>query len=354
MAFIYKPKNSKTFRIGFKVEGKFKSLTTGTTDYSEAKKFKKDFEAKQRLNLFRNDFQRPEDHRFKLSDALQIFLDQKQLAEKSIQSYKTAVDHLVASSGDKYLFQFSNKDFFKLIDRFKKIQTRTKTPLSKNSMANYSRHLFALFNFLVKENFIKENPIRKIAGERKEVEPIPAADLEKILDHLKKKKMIKQFNLIKLIYLCAFRISEAIRAEVEDFDLIRKTVQIKNEKGKRVDLIPMPDDLYQFLLFADLPKAGRLFNYKSTDSTKSFWKNANDACGLKYSLHQIRKARGTDLANAGVEPLFVQKFMRHNDFRTTQQYYLKIDINKAADDINRKIAFQSKLMQSVELPINLN
>lgn len=354
MAFLYKPKHSKTFRIGFKIEGKFKSVSTGTTDFSLAKKFRKDFEAKQTLNLFQNQFERPQDHRLKLSEALEIFFQQKDLSDSSVTTYRIAIDHLIKASGDKYLFQYSNKDFFKLIDSFRNDKTIKGSVLSKNSTAIYSRHIYAVFNFLLKENFIKENPMRRIPSELKTVEPVPADHLELILDELKRKDMIRQYNFIKLIYLCAYRLNEAINAEAEDFELKRRIVKIKNQKGKRIDLIPMPEDLFQFLKAADLPKSGRLFHYKSNSSTKSFWKTVNKTCGFDYNIHQIRKARGTDLANAGVEPLFLQKFMRHSDFRTTQQYYLKIDLSKAAADINRKMADQAKRIQPVDLKIILN
>ena len=354
MAFIYKPNHSKTFRIGFKQFGKFKSVSTGTTDFSQAKKFKKDFEAKQRLNLIRSEFERPQDHKIKLSEAVEIFFNQKELAESSKTTYRIAIDHLIKASGDKFLFQYSNNDFFKLIDSFRKNKTHKGEVLSKNSTAIYSRHIYALFNFLLKENFIKENPMRRIPPDKKEVEPVPPVDLEIILQELKRKKMLKQFNFISLIYFCAFRLNEAINAEAEDFDLKRRTVRVRNQKGKRIDFIPMPEDLFQFLIRSDLPKAGRLFDYKCNSSVKSFWKTVNKTCGFNYKIHQIRKARGTDLANAGVEPLFLQKFMRHSDFRTTQQYYLKIDLQKAAADINAKIAEASKRIKTVDLKIVLN
>lgn len=42
-----------------------------------------------------------------------------------------------------------------------------------------------------------------------------------------------------------------------------------------------------------------------------------------YTLHQIRKTRGTKLANSGIDCLFLQQFMRHENFANTQQYYIK-------------------------------
>jgi hypothetical protein len=51
-------------------------------------------------------------------------------------------------------------------------------------------------------------------------------------------------------------------------------------------------------------------------------------------MHQFRATRGTDLANQGVHALFLQQFMRHKKFETTQKHYIYINRAKAKANID--------------------
>lgn len=336
MASVYKPSHSKTFRVGFydNVTGKKKSVSAKTTDRTKANKFAKDFEARLRLKRYESNFEHPQDHRTKLSEAFKVYLEQKDFSKETVRSFTSIVNNFIGVAGDKFLFQFSKFDYRDLINEL------TRRNASINTKAIYSRHLFALFNWLIAENFVQANPITRLKGQLTDVKPIPLDDLDKLLNHLqaKEEQFIHHYRLIKLTFLCAFRISEAIRSEAADFDIENKIIMIRNHKGKRQDKIPMVKDIADFLKdeFV-LPANGRLFNYASRESIKSFWNKLNEDLHFNYTVHQLRKTRGTQLANAGVEPLFLQKFMRHKDFRTTQNYYIKLSLEKMAADINLKL-----------------
>ena len=59
--------------------------------------------------------------------------------------------------------------------------------------------------------------------------------------------------------------------------------------------------------------------------------------GYKNSFHSLRKARGSHLADYGVEPLFLKEFMRHKDIRTTLKYYIKIDQDNMREKMDNKL-----------------
>jgi integrase len=99
----------------------------------------------------------------------------------------------------------------------------------------------------------------------------------------------------------------------------------------------MTNDTRQFLKTMLLPKEGLMFKYRNYNGLRSFWQRLMVKLNMNYSLHQLRKTRGTELANLGVNALFLQQFMRHTSFTTTQQYYILVDIKMAAKDINLKL-----------------
>lgn len=214
--------------------------------------------------------------------------------------------------------------------------------IAQNTKANYTRHLYSFFQWLVKNKFIKENIIEKFKVEKKIVETIPTEDLQIIFDFLNNHNSKINCDLIKLKYYAAYRAEELLSARAEDFDFKSKIVRINNNKADRLDEIPMVNDLYKHLQQMNIPESGKITKLKY-EGLRSFWKRAqsklieNGLIKKEYTLHQLRKARGTDLANQGVGPLFLHKFMRHENIRTTMDYYIKVDLKKMADEINSKL-----------------
>lgn len=333
MAFVYKPPHSQTYRIGYycNTDKKSKSISAKTKDKRTALKFCKDFTAKRRLNIKDDNITRLLGGTIKLSEAVKIYLAQEPRKPKTITAYNTALSHFYKVAGDKPVWDYTKFHYYALIDHFKKEN------LSVNSVANYTRHLHAIFNWLLDEEFITKNIIKRKKPVKTDVVPIPPEDLQKILNYLLEKKKIKQYNLVKIKFLCAFRIGEVIYCRGEDFDVKNHTVFVRNYKGNREEQISMLDDIKEFVENADLPKQGRWFNYTHPDSARSFWKTMMKELNFHYTFHQLRKSRGTQLANGKAAPLFLQQFMRHKDFKTTQQYYIKTNVDIATKDLNAAV-----------------
>lgn len=344
MAFHYRPKQSQTWRIYWydDITGKLKSESAKTREESVAKKKAKDKTAKLRLQIQDNRLMTPGDHRLKLNEAFQLFISQNEFKPKTIRAHSTALDHLLGAAGDKYLYQYSNFDMFKLKDRLNKpriLKTKDgreiEKPRAKNSKANYTRHLSIFFNWMIEKKLIKENIIEMIETESKDVSVIPQDDLDTIFSDIKKINP-KHYELLRLKYLGAYRVEEVLAVTPEDFDLKNNILRIRNFKGGRDDMIPMVKDLRDHIVSMKLHKSGRLTTITYA-GLRSFWERCMKRVKLDYTLHQLRKTRGTELANSGVKPLFLQQFMRHKNFGTTQQYYIKIDIKQAEKNINSVI-----------------
>lgn len=342
MAFHYKPPNSKTWRIGYwdGVAGKQKSFSAKTRIEAEAKRKTKEFAAQQQLGINQKQLINNPSRTIKLSDAIKLFISQRKLKSSSVRAYELAVETFIKASGDKFLFQYSNLDNISFIKQLNEMTRKSKEnkeiPISQNTRANYTRHLFAFFAWLHKNKFIDENFIQKLKGERKEVRSIPQEHQQLIYNQLKESCLKKNYDLLKLKYYGAYRVEELLQTKVEDFDFKNDIVLIKNFKGNRIDKIPMVKDIKEHLLQMKLPATGRI-TFLSYSGIRSVWRRVVEKLNLEYTLHQIRKSRGTDLANNGVSPFFLHKFMRHENMNTTLKYYVQVDLKKMEDEINQKL-----------------
>lgn len=330
MAFLRK--QNKIFHICYydKTTGKLKSFTTRQSSHAAANAILKQWNAAHVLNLL------PLQTAGKIlfSRILELFLFEKEinnLSAKTVTAYKTAKKIFIKHCGDKYITDYTAGDFKFFIDALKK------ESYSPNSIANYTRHLYAIANFALKNNYLNKNIFLKFQPVPNRVIIIAPGHLKELLNSFIERKMISHYNFVKLTYLCAFRKSEAVQVQSQDFDHSSKLIYIRNSKGKRTDVIPMLKDIEEHLSSIELPVEGKLFKFAGADSIKTFWNTAISKLGHHYTFHQLRKTRGSELANMGVEPLFLQKFMRHKDIKTTLTYYIKIENDKMRESINSRI-----------------
>lgn len=301
-----------------------------------AEELLKEFNAKKQLRLLPVNLTYRKEHLLLLDLPNKYFTSRMEerriLSGKTKTAYLTAVKSFSNVCGNNLVYNYSKTDFNKYL---RALETSAQD-YSQNTIANYIRHLYILFNWLKVNGYIHQNIFVKLPGKINEPEPIPADHLKNIFLDLLNRKLFKQYLLVKLTYLCALRKSEAILLHGADFDKQNKTIYIRNTKGKRIDAIPMLTDIEKFVSDYDFPD-GRLFNYNHVDSINSFWSTTNNNLSYSYTFHQLRKTRGSDLADAGIDPLFLKKFMRHKDFRTTQKHYIKLNRDKMRDSMNEKL-----------------
>lgn len=348
MAFAYKPKQSFTWRIGFydEITGKLKTISAKTRNEAEARKKAKEYTAKKTLRINEDRLISSKTKTIKLSEAFELFKSSKSLTVKTITNYRTSIDKFISIVKDRPLYTYNKADFTKLLiflnQPYKAGMDEDGKPIYKkyaqNTKANFSRHLRSFFQWMLEQEFINANIIQNIKRETKEVEIINDEDLESIFDKLRNDTIReKYFNVIMLKYLAALRLNEIVEVHKSDINIKNSYLIVRNSKGNRTDKIPLTSDLLELVKSFELSGDGRLFPFLSYEGLKSFWRRLMDTLNMRYGIHQLRKTRGTKLAEAGVNPYFLQKFMRHNSFSTTEQYYIHINLDKARLEIDSKL-----------------
>jgi|GEM_PF-3096224 integrase len=361
MAFIRKSERTKYWRICWydDIDGKLHSESSKTTIEAEAKSKAKKKTHELALKIRNSNLVKPGDEKFKFSDAFKLFLQQHQHKPKTIKAYTIAFNHFKAAVDDKPLYKFNKFDNFNfrtyLSNRTFPVMKKDKNGnwikdrdkmLSDNSKANYTEHVFAIFEWLRKNEFVSRNYIQKFGKKKLEVKIIPYEDLQKIFtDILKTNK--EHYEIIKTIFLAGLRATEIFNIRKSDIKIKEGILSLQNDKGNRRDKIPMIDDLKEHLetvisLHAAAPYDKFLF--KGTYAgIKSLFARSNARLGLHYHLHQLRSTRASQLAEIISNPLFLQMFMRHENIQTTLKYYVNLNVQKARESINQNMKDDKKL-----------
>jgi len=155
---------------------------------------------------------------------------------------------------------------------------------------------------------------------------------------LKKVRFCHHQACLTTIYSLGLRLQEGSHLQISDIDSDRMFVHIHRGKGNKDRYVPLPNSTLTVLrdfykthrnpqwLF---PSPGRGGTGMPTNnkpmpasSIQIAFKEARIAAGIKkrVSLHHLRHSYATHLLEAGVDLRFVQKYLGHDDPKTTMIY----------------------------------
>jgi len=146
---------------------------------------------------------------------------------------------------------------------------------------------------------------------------------------------IKHLAILKTIYWCGLRISEATniicRPGLSHIDANRKTLLVKGAKGYKDRYVYMPaetKDLLRTYFSIHKPQyylfEGQKGDKYSKRSIQQIFKNACKAAHINKQVtpHSLRHSRATHLLEAGIKGgiYTLKDFLGHNNIKTTEMY----------------------------------
>ena len=153
---------------------------------------------------------------------------------------------------------------------------------------------------------------------------------------------IKHRAIIQLIYACALRIGEAVNLRIADIDGQRLQLHIKQSKGAKDRVIPIPQQTLDLLREYFKQYHPKEFLFTGQDggrydvrSIQQIFHRARRAARIlkKVTVHTLRHSRATHLLCNGVDVVFIQKLLGHSKVETTNNFYLHTDVT----DLQRAI-----------------
>ena len=197
-----------------------------------------------------------------------------------------------------------------------------------------------LYEYLLRENQIKQNPASNIDAPRlgrslpkslteDEVEALlNAPDTEDILG-------IRDKCMLEVLYATGLRVSELVGLTVQQLNLRQGVIRVTG-KGNKERLVPLGEEATQWLEKYISVSRNEILNKTMTDdlfpskrgkamTRQTFWymiKRYAVVAGVNKELspHVLRHAFATHLINHGADLRVVQMLLGHSDISTTQIY----------------------------------
>jgi site-specific recombinase XerD len=216
----------------------------------------------------------------------------------------------------------------------------TEKNLDKLTVKKYKQNIHAMFDFAIKQKFVKENPCVDVMIPVKKVDnaarPFIQTDIERFLNAI-------EFKEPQLYLACMFQYYAAIRPgtelrllKIEDLDLYNGSVTMNDidSKKERHETVDMPVQLkklcieryqlqtYQpdFYIFGRNRCPGP--EAMGQNTMRDRFNRYRDALGFsqKYKYYSFKHTGAGNLLESGATLVEVQKHLRHKDISDTQAY----------------------------------
>ena len=154
--------------------------------------------------------------------------------------------------------------------------------------------------------------------------------LEEVSRFLDELKNLKHHTLISLMYGCGLRIGEVLNLKIAEIDSKRMSIHIKQGKGKKDRIVPLPSSLLEQLRLYYKIYRPKHFLFEGTSpktpySTTSVRHIIKRTCKLakikkRVTPHTFRHSYATHLYEQGINLRSIQVLLGHNNSKTTEIY----------------------------------
>ena len=269
---------------------------------------------------------------------------ERNVSSKTIRSYKTTfqmlITYFVEEKNMKLIdITFENVTKEMILDFLNYLEEE-----KKNSIRTRNQRLAAIHSFYQYcsvdeiehiENIQKILSIKTKKYEKKVQEYLTKEEVQTLLARIDTSTKIGRRNLLvlSLLYDTAARAEEIIHLKLEDIRLEEQLV-ILTGKGNKQRIVPIMENTKKLIiqyLKENKIESGYLLKSDTTYSMlyHLFLKlNQTSIISKKITSHTLRRSRATHLLEAGVNILYIQELLGHEDISTTQEYAKVIEKNK--------------------------
>ncbi len=220
------------------------------------------------------------------------------------------------------------------------LATRLNQGHSARSTARFLSCLRGLYQYLIRENQIQENPTTLIDNPslgRPLPKTLSESDVESLLEAPETEDAIglRDRTMLEILYACGLRVSELLNLKISDINLRQGVIRIFG-KGSKERLVPLGEEAIDWLERYLKTARPELINIADNDivfpskrgkvmTRQTFWHRIKHWAKLanitkEISPHTLRHAFATHLLNHGADLRVVQLLLGHSDLSTTQIY----------------------------------
>lgn len=214
--------------------------------------------------------------------------------------------------------------------------------LEATTMARKLSSLRSFYDFLVKENNVKQNPLYLVHAPKK-IKKTPdflfVDEMNTFIDGIDTSTPLGLRNraMVELMYASGLRASEVVSLEIKDIDFDQQLLKILG-KGQKERYVPFHELALEWLQRYVTMSRPLLCTHRKNDHFKVFVNKNGDPMttrglrdvmkrlGIQSDLakplhpHEIRHSFATHLLDAGADLRFVQALLGHENLSTTEVY----------------------------------
>ncbi|SHM82738.1 tyrosine-type recombinase/integrase [Polaribacter sp. KT 15] len=249
-----------------------------------------------------------------------LYLKGKRYSKSTIQTYTFFVADFINFHTKTALNELTNKSVELFIES---------VFIERNySVSSQRQFISALKLFIV---FYPETLINNLELVRpKKSKKLPnILSQEEVLKIIGVTQNLKHKAILALIYSCGLRISELINLKLENFNIDRKQLVIKNSKGRKDRYVSLADSFIPLLsnyYYSYKPEIyfveGQNKGKYSAESVRQFLKKSCLKAGIRRTVtpHTLRHSYATHLLENGVDIRYIQSLLGHSRPETTMIY----------------------------------
>ncbi len=223
--------------------------------------------------------------------------------------------------------------------------------VSPTGVDNSRKYLKGFFDYLLENDFITTDLFRKIKPmKRDNVEKrfLKEAEIVRLRDNC---KTIKERAIVDLLLSTGIRVSELINLNISDVDINDMSVRIYADKTKTWRTVYLDANAYHHLLqYLNTRKDSSdiLFLGKSMKAEKRMSKDGVERLLQKIgkranitqhiTVHLFRKTFATRMYFRNMDIGKISKLLGHASIKTTEKYYLSIQIQDIKESFYRAVA----------------
>ncbi|MBI2855367.1 MAG: site-specific tyrosine recombinase XerD [Chloroflexi bacterium] len=287
-----------------------------------------------------------------MKETIRSFLDylasERGLSPNTVAAYGTDLHQLVDLLEERG-FSPEGNDGWRAIDRATltqytlDLQQRGYSPTTR---ARKIASVKSLFNFLVEEGVVSQDPTESLASPRiGRVLPrsLSEKEIERLLHGVAQGETLESRRdaaMIELMYATGMRVSELVSLGVGDVDLKERSVRCRG-KGSKERLLNIHDQAVYVLESYLKDVRPRLVSQRNRSATREdalflnhrgerltrqgFWlilKGYGEKAGIKATLtpHTLRHSFATHMLRGGAPLRYLQELLGHASISTTQVY----------------------------------
>lgn len=269
-----------------------------------------------------------------LTDYSTYILVERRLSKKTLDVYKRVVELFLnyITNNNISLNQVSVEHIENYVATFECLDAKTKS--------KYFSAIRSFFEFLVENDFRKDNPselLTKIKTKNHPIEVHTREEIDTLLDYISKTSTeysIRDRAIYELIYSAALRVSEVVNLKLGDYLKNEGVLRINNSKRGKSRIVPIGKRAIALTDEYLLSSRNHLVKKNSTDTLflsrfgapltrLEIWKQLDkygEAIGIHFTVHSLRHSYATHMLQNGASLVALQALLGHSNLKTTEVY----------------------------------